>query len=142
MLPNPQVTTDPDACPICGASPAAYTHDDAVIRRCANGDTWHYDPGTGAKTVDSSVVAALSIISISPTSGPAAGGTLVTLTGTGFVDPMYTSVGGALTEMVIVNSTTIQGKTPAYDPGVVAVHVSHNSGFSPEQVLAAAYTFT
>jgi hypothetical protein len=61
-------------------------------------------------------------ISISPDSGPAAGGTMVTITGSGFTAPLSVSFGGApASSVTIVSSTQIQATSP---PGTVPVHVS------------------
>jgi type II secretory pathway pseudopilin PulG len=61
-------------------------------------------------------------ISISPDSGPAAGGTMVTITGSGFTAPLSVSFGGApATSVNIVSATQITATSP---PGTIPVHVS------------------
>src|SRR6185436_12806956 len=72
--------------------------------------------------------AGLSLTAIDPASGPAAGGTVVTLTGTGFEPSSQVYVDGhqALTEFV--SATTMRMTTPAHAPGSVYVLV-HNADF-------------
>ena len=66
----------------------------------------------------------LSLTSVSPSSGPAAGGTLVTITGTGFEPGMRVAFDGAdAVTTDIVNSTTIVATTPAHAPGSTYVAV-------------------
>ena len=67
--------------------------------------------------------AGLSLSAIAPASGPATGGTVVTLTGTGF-EPgtqVYFEGYSALTEFV--NATTLRATTPPHDPGTAFVYV-------------------
>lgn len=87
------------------------------------------------------VVPAPAIATISPTSGPHAGGTLVTITGAGF----STAVGLALsfggvpaTNVIIVDAVTLTAQTPAHGPGVVDVGITTNKGSATS---AAAFTF-
>jgi phospholipase C len=69
-----------------------------------------------------------TVTSISPTAGSSAGGTAVTLTGTGFVSGATVTFGSAAaTSVVVVNSTTITAKTPANAAGAVNVTVTENS---------------
>lgn len=89
-------------------------------------------PGTlsvGATTLEvlsggSSVRANLEIYSpiqvtgVDPTSGPASGGTMVTLTGSGFAPAMEARIGDVpLADVVIVNDTTLTGRTVAGSHG-------------------------
>ncbi|MEX0879780.1 MAG: S-layer homology domain-containing protein [Thermoanaerobaculia bacterium] len=57
------------------------------------------------------------IFSISPTSGPAAGGTPLTASGTDFVDPTTMAIGGVSTPVTFVNSQTLTTVSPALAPG-------------------------
>lgn len=68
----------------------------------------------------------LSIIFITPDQGPTVGGTPVTITGTGF-DPAATAAidGNDLTDLVVVDDTTITGITPAGTAGAVDVTVTN-----------------
>lgn len=55
-----------------------------------------------------------TITSISPTSGPVAGGTNITITGTGFTGATAVTVGGvSATTIVVVSATSITATTPA-----------------------------
>ena len=54
---------------------------------------------------------------VSPASGTAAGGTAVTITGTGFLAGATVSLGGTpATGVTVVNSTSITATTPAHAP--------------------------
>ena len=65
----------------------------------------------------------LSLSSAAPTSGPATGGTVVTLTGTGFEPGMQVYFEGYPVLAEFVNSTTLRATTPPHDPGTVFVYV-------------------
>ena len=55
-----------------------------------------------------------TVSSVSPNSGPTAGGTAVTITGTNFAAGATVTFGGtAATNVTVVNSTTITATTPA-----------------------------
>lgn len=83
---------------------------------------------------------ALSIISISPTSGTTAGGTSVTVTGTGFTASTTVDFRGSLaTNVVLVNSTSITCDTPAKIAGTYTVTVTDGAD---SDYIAAAYTYT
>ena len=66
---------------------------------------------TGAELYDLAPV----VTSISPTTGPTLGGTVVTVTGTQFTGAISATVcGAALSSLVVVNDTTLTGTTPAH----------------------------
>ncbi len=70
------------------------------------------------------IAAAPTVTSISPTSGPPAGGTSVTITGTGFVSGATVTIGGTpATGVTWVNATTITAITPAVTAGAKNVVV-------------------
>ncbi|MBS1151119.1 MAG: hypothetical protein H6Q89_2817 [Myxococcaceae bacterium] len=74
-------------------------------------------------------VAAPSLALISPPSGPIAGGTKVTLTGSGFGSGMTVTIGGApATSLVVVGSTTATVNTPAGVAGARDVVVTAGDG--------------
>ena len=83
---------------------------------------------------------ALTLTSISPTVGPLAGGTLVTLTGTGFGPGVTVSFGQAQGQSVQVNSSTqLVVTTPqASAPGPVSVEVRAGDRVAS---LPGAFTF-
>jgi len=92
-------------------------------------------------------VAAPAVSEISPSSGPTAGGTAVTITGANFTGADFTSAdvsvrfGGALSPVVgVVSGTEIIAQAPAASPGTVDVTVTTPNGTSATSV-ADAYTF-
>ncbi len=77
-----------------------------------------------------SVVAAPTVTGLSPTSGPPSGGTLVTLTGTGFTGATAVNFGTtAATNVTVVSATSITADSPA-GTGVVNVTVTTPGGTS------------
>ena len=81
-----------------------------------------------------------TVTSISPNSGPTAGGTAVTITGTGFFNPVTVTIGGAAaTSPVAVNSTTVTAVTPAGAAGPADVVVS--VGVCGSATLAGGFTY-
>jgi len=65
------------------------------------------------------------VSSVSPNSGPTAGGTAVTITGTNFATGATVTFGGtAATNVVVVSSTSITATTPAGSAGAVTVTVT------------------
>ena len=72
-----------------------------------------------------------AISSISPNSGPAAGGTSVTITGTGFTGATGVAFGGvAATNFTVVSSTQISVVSPAQPAGLHNVYVTGPAGTS------------
>ena len=94
---------------------------------------------TGGFTYTAAVTPTLT--SIAPVSGPAAGGTAVTLTGTNFAAGATVTVGGAAaTSVVVASSTRITAVTPAGTAGARDVRVTLSGGQSA--TLAGAFTYT
>ncbi|MDB5308070.1 MAG: Alkaline phosphatase [Gemmataceae bacterium] len=80
---------------------------------------------TGAYTY----AAAPTVTSISPTSGPTAGGTTVTITGTGFTGATAVTFGGtAATSFTVDSDTQITAATPAGAAGAADVAVTTAGG--------------
>lgn len=78
---------------------------------------------------------------VSPNSGPPAGGTGITITGTGFVGPATVSVGGnSCTSVTVVSSTRITCTTPAGTTGQVLVTVTNSDGQSGSLTNGFRYT--
>jgi photosystem II stability/assembly factor-like uncharacterized protein len=76
------------------------------------------------------------LTSVSPNSGTTAGGTAVTLTGTGFTGATNVTFGGtAATNRVVVNSTTITCTTPARAAGTASVVVTTPAGTNAANTL-------
>ena len=84
-----------------------------------------------------------TITSVSPTSGPTTGGTLITITGTNFATGATVRVGGALaTGITLVSSTQLRATTPAGSAGARDVQVTNSSGSSATRAGAFTYTAT
>jgi len=82
-----------------------------------------------------------TLAGVSPASGPAAGGTAVTITGTGFLAGAAVSLGGtAATGVTVVNSTSITATTPAHAAGTVNVVVTNSDTQSGTLTLGFTYT--
>jgi len=70
-----------------------------------------------------------TIDSISPLSGPAIGGTTITITGSDFTGSTAVTFGGiAGAEFTVVSDTKITVRTPAHAPGLVGIAVEHPDG--------------
>jgi hypothetical protein len=81
-----------------------------------------------------------SITSVAPSSGPIAGGTAVTITGTHFATGVTVTFGGvAATGVVVVNSTQITANTPAHAVGLVDVVVTNLDAQS--DTLTGGYSY-
>src|SRR5205814_4261318 len=82
-----------------------------------------------------------TVSAISPSSGTAAGGTPVTITGTGFLAGATVKLGGtAATGVTVVNSTSITATTAAHAAGTVNVVVTNTDAQSG--TLTNGYTYT
>src|SRR5262249_10247799 len=72
------------------------------------------------------VAEAPSVLSVTPVSGTTAGGTLVTINGTGFVAGATVNIGGAAaTGVTVVSGAKITATTPAHAAGAVNVTVTN-----------------
>jgi subtilisin-like proprotein convertase family protein len=83
----------------------------------------------------------VTVTGINPSSGPSAGGSTVTITGTSFLSPATVTFGSdnvPATNVQIVNPTTITAATPAHAAGTVDVKVTTNGA---SLTLTQAYTF-
>ena len=72
--------------------------------------------------------AGLTVTTFTPPQGPAAGGTEVTITGTGFVAKATVKFGDAEVAAVVESATAIKATTPKHDAGSVAVSVKNPDG--------------
>lgn len=80
-----------------------------------------------------------TVTSISPSSGPTAGSTSVTITGTNFTGTTGVTIGGASASSVtVVSSTSITCTTPAGSAGTASVVVTNASGSNSANTL---YTY-
>ncbi|WP_196398880.1 IPT/TIG domain-containing protein, partial [Legionella saoudiensis] len=83
-----------------------------------------------------------SLTSLSPTTGPVSGNTVITLSGSGFTPGTTVTVGGiAATNVTVVNASTITASTPAYVSGLLTVDVVVNNGVG-SATLAGGFTYT
>ena len=81
---------------------------------------------TAASGLITVIAAAPTVTSVAPATGPAAGGTSVTVSGTNFQAGATVTFGGvAATGVTRVNSTTITCTTPAHAAGIVNVVVTN-----------------
>ncbi len=81
-----------------------------------------------------------TLSALAPPSGPVAGGTLLTLTGTGFAPGAIITVGGArATAVVIVSNVLARAVVPAHAAGVVDVVFTNDD--AKAATLAGAFTF-
>jgi hypothetical protein len=78
-----------------------------------------------------------SVTAIAPTHGFS--GNAVLTAGSGFMDGATVSIGGAATDVRVIDSTSISAKTPMSGSGTVDVIVTNPSGDSA--TLARAYAF-
>jgi hypothetical protein len=82
----------------------------------------------------------VSVTSVVPATGPLAGGTNVTINGSGFAAGATVTFGGtAATNVVIVSGIKITAKTPAHAAGAVAVKVTNVD--TTNGTLAAGFTY-
>ena len=98
--------------------------------------------GTNTNTTTAAIQidAAATLTSVSPSSGPAAGGTGVTLTGTALTGATGVSFGGtAATSVNVINSTTVTAVSPAHAIGATDVAITTASGTA---TLTNAFTYT
>lgn len=83
-------------------------------------------------------VDAPTIVSLSPTSGPSNGGTVVTLSGTDLAYTTSVSIDGNVAPFTVINNTLLSFVTPVGTPGAVDV-VTTTSGGSATAVGAFTY---
>ncbi len=70
-----------------------------------------------------------TVTAVSPASGPLAGGTAITITGTGFTASATVALGGvAATGVAVVSTTSITATTAAHAAGAVVVTVTNVDG--------------
>ncbi len=113
-------------------TPAGTGTVDVVVTDSGNSDTL-----TNGYTYE----VALSIISVAPTSGTTAGGTSVTVTGTGFIDGVTTVAfdRDLATNVVFNSSTEVTCDTPAHVAGTIDVIVYNGAD---NDTLTNGYTYT
>jgi hypothetical protein len=99
--------------------------------------TWTFNVGPLAATLRPTVT------NVSPSSGPAAGGTSVTVTGTGFSSGLTSVMFGskAATSFTVVNDTTLTAVSPAQAVSTVDLAVTTTNGTSSTTPLDQ-FTYT
>ena len=125
-----------DATHITAVTPAGTAGAKDVVVTNNDGQT---ATGTGAFTYLGQTP---TFTSIAPPSGPTAGGTPVTITGSNFVPggSFGVTIGGANASGVYVNPTTITATTPAHAAGAVNVVITNNDGQSDTGIGSFLYT--
>jgi hypothetical protein len=140
------------ATPVFGGAQvfASGTGSPIMVTGLTNGQTYAFTvhannfAGSGPESAMSNMVipqaAPPTVTGISPPSGPTAGGTNVTITGTNFTGTTGVTFGGLAAFFIIVNSdTSITAITPARSAGPANVQVTTAIGAS---ALVAAAVFT
>ena len=98
------------------------------------------DTQQGSKPTAYTYVAAPTVVSVSPSGGPLAGGAAVTVAGTGFTGtPTVTFGGAACTSVNRTSATSLTCVTPARPAGAVTVVVTNSD--SQQGSKANAYTY-
>ncbi|MGH9509356.1 MAG: beta strand repeat-containing protein, partial [Terriglobales bacterium] len=99
------------------------------------------NPDGGTGTLASSYnYLGLDLVTITPTAANIAGGTVITLNGTGFQNGASVLMGGLLAATTFINSTQIQATAPSHAAGVVDVKVTNPD--TVNDTLLASLTYT
>lgn len=103
----------------------------------------YVDANPTAPTDPAPVVTGITVFGeTNVTSGPAAGGTDISIFGTGFLAGAIPVVGVPCTDVVVYSSTEIRCKTAAHAAGIVSVVVKNpNSAYGYYGSLADAWTY-
>jgi hypothetical protein len=72
-----------------------------------------------------------TVSSVAPNSGPSTGGTVVTITGTGFIPSSVVNFGTAAATVTYLSSTSLKATAPAEPAGTVHIRVSNGTLQSP-----------
>ena len=95
--------------------------------------------GSATKIAAYSYAQAPTLTQVAPVSGPIAGGTAMTLTGTNFTAGSVVMIGGlAATTIIVVDPQTITATSPAHAAGAVGVAVTAAGGTA---TLASSFTY-
>ena len=125
---NPTTITATTPANLVGAANVIVANTDAQSATLAAGYTYTAAP-------------APTVTSVAPTAGTAAGGTPVTITGTGFVAGAMVTIGGAAaTSVVVTAATTITATTPARSPGAATIVVTNPD--TQSGAAGGAYTYS
>ncbi len=113
--------------------PLGQAPDGANYNQVINGDLYWYQQmwSNEARACEQRLAQQPTVTKLAPKSGPAAGGTLVTITGKGFSAPATVKFAGAsATSVTVKSSTTITALAPAGPVGTVDVTVTTGAGTS------------
>lgn len=111
-----------------------------LINRPIDGTIFAATHGAGVYSVVAAAQAAPTVTSITPATGPLAGGTAVTITGTGFQAGATVRFGAnAATGVTVVSATSITATSPAGAAGAVGVTVTNPD--AQTATLAGAFTY-
>ncbi|MEI6024038.1 MAG: IPT/TIG domain-containing protein [Phycisphaerales bacterium] len=94
--------------------------------------------GVATKTTAFTYVALPTITTVAPISGPVAGGTTITITGTNLTGATIVKVGGVAATIVTNTATVITAKTPAGTAGLKSITVTTAGGTATK---ANAFTY-
>ncbi|MBM4378064.1 MAG: IPT/TIG domain-containing protein, partial [Deltaproteobacteria bacterium] len=109
----------------------------SVLAGCSPGGAGREDGGTAADAGPS-----LKVSSVTPATGPAGGGTALTVTGSGFADGVALFLGDkAAAEVVRVGENRLTAKSPPASVAGVAVDVRVVAADGTEAVLPAAFQY-
>jgi IPT/TIG domain-containing protein len=83
----------------------------------------------------------LAINGVGPGSGPAVGGTLVTISGSGFTQSASVAFGGvSAASVIVVSPTQLQAITPAHASGTVSIAIAENP-HNQSAMLPGSFTY-
>lgn len=127
------------ACPTTSDDPGPSRPDAGPDEKDADSD--RQDSDTTEPDADDEAPVELKLLSISPTSGPTTGGTVVTLSGRGFMEGMSVYFGGERAPTVTrQGALSAQATTPpAPEPATVDIIVENPD--HTRVTLASAFTF-
>ncbi len=112
-----------------------------VVVSSAEGQSTTFKDGFEYYVKDGSTAAAPTLSAIAPNTGPASGGTVALVTGTGLQTGAILLVGRApATDVVVVSATTLSGVLPPNPVGTTDVEVTNPDGQSAKLEGAFAYS--
>jgi len=135
FLPSTLTNTTPYGVAALGALVGMFS-ESAVLKLKQMADAVFTKSEQGKDTV----LPAPKVSSISPSSGPAAGGTPVTITGTDFAAGAKVNIGGVAATVTGINKTSITATTPAHAAGAVDVEVVNPD--NQKNTLTRVFTYT
>lgn len=125
-----------------GGAGSSFAPQGATFAPGTNGGAANTAGGSGSAVLSEAPAAAPTVTAITPDYGPVAGGTTVTITGTGFVDGATVDFdGSAATNVTFVDDTTITAETPAGTVGEVDVTVTNPDSQTGTAVDAFTYGY-